>query len=298
MRFNELNLMRMSLALSVVYACVSLPIAVLCDSMTVLLDALYCVADVIISLFAIYTVRRLGEPPNERYHFGYAKYEPVQTTLNGVLITALCVAAIIGSIQDIVHHDPVARLSLAIWYAGIGMFVCTGFGAFMRIMGKRLNSDILAANGVLWIIDGLLDLCVFVAFVAIASLKGVVDERFLNYVDPVMCIALSCVLMRKPLLILRDGFLDIVDASPGEDMRLRIDELLSGYLARHRIGATRHIRIRKAGRKLYVVIGLAAAGHRPLREITAIRREIEQGIAASLSGAEVSVAFEEQTRRS
>lgn len=298
MRFNELNLMRMSLALSVVYACVSLPIAVLCDSMTVLLDALYCVADVIISLFAIYTVRRLGEPPNERYHFGYAKYEPVQTTLNGVLITALCVAAIIGSIQDIVHHDPVARLSLAIVYAVCGTFICTGFGLFMRVAGRRLGSSILAANGELWIIDGLLDLCVSVAFTAVALLKGTAADPYLNYVDPVLCIILSLILVRKPLSILRNSFMDIVDASPGVETRQRIDELLADYLARHHVRATKHVRIRKAGRKLFVHIDLLAGGHRPLREITAIRREIEQGIAASLSGAEVSVAFEEQTRRS
>ena len=51
--------------------------------------------------------RKLHEPANERYQFGYAKYEPLMTTVEGVLLAGACVGAIVYAVRDLIHPDPV-----------------------------------------------------------------------------------------------------------------------------------------------------------------------------------------------
>ena len=47
--------------------------------------------------------RKLHEPANERYQFGYAKYEPLMTTVEGVLLAGACVGAIVYAVRDLIH---------------------------------------------------------------------------------------------------------------------------------------------------------------------------------------------------
>ena len=86
----EVSILRISTVLTVAYAIVGVAIAVICDSMTLMVDALYSVVDVIVSVMAIFIVRKIHQPPNEIYQYGYAKYEPFMTAVDGLLIMAIC----------------------------------------------------------------------------------------------------------------------------------------------------------------------------------------------------------------
>ena len=79
---RELFVLRFSVVLTMICGFTAVTIAVLCDSMTLMLDGLYGIADIAIALFAITVVRKIHLPPNEKYNFGYAKYEPLMTAVD------------------------------------------------------------------------------------------------------------------------------------------------------------------------------------------------------------------------
>ena len=93
----EVFVLRTASILTVLYAIVGIAIATICDSMTLIVDALYSVVDVVVSLLAIFIVRRIHEPPNENYQYGYAKYEPFMIAVEGLLIMAICAGSIVTS---------------------------------------------------------------------------------------------------------------------------------------------------------------------------------------------------------
>jgi len=82
------------------------------------LEAISGLVDVAVSLLAIFVVRKIQEPANSRYHFGYAKYEPLMIGMEGTLVAAVCLAAIAYFIRDLMHPDPEDEPHLVIIYAG------------------------------------------------------------------------------------------------------------------------------------------------------------------------------------
>ena len=288
---HELFVLKVSTVLTIIYAVVGVTIAVLCDSMTLMLDGLYGAADVVISFLAIAVVRKVHLPPNDKYHFGYAKYEPFMTAVDGILITTICVATIVASIQDIMHPEPMARVHLAVIYSFVSVFICVGFGTYMKQAGKRCRSTILPADAQLWIIEGVLSLGVFVAFGLSEHISRTYWKGYADYVDPVLCIILAAFLLRKPISIIRDSFYDLVDASPYGEFKEEIKRIVSACVAEHRLKGIKSVKIRKAGRQFFVNIHFLADKALLLDHTEPVKRWVIERIIKAYPEVDVTVLF-------
>ena len=91
---DEVRILRFSAILTILFAVGAGVIALVSDSETMTLEAMSGLVDVAVSLLAIFVVRKIQEPANSRYHFGYAKYEPLMIGLEGTLVAAVCLTAI------------------------------------------------------------------------------------------------------------------------------------------------------------------------------------------------------------
>jgi predicted Co/Zn/Cd cation transporter (cation efflux family) len=80
---EEIRALNFSLALTVLFACGAVVIALLSDSETMTLEAITSGIHIVVAFLAIFVARKLQEPANQRYQFGYAKYEPLMTTVEG-----------------------------------------------------------------------------------------------------------------------------------------------------------------------------------------------------------------------
>jgi cation diffusion facilitator family transporter len=195
---KELFVLRISTILTVIYAVIGIFIAILSDSLTLFVDALHSVVDVVVSVLAIFVVRKIQEPPNPHYNYGYAKYEPFMTAVDGLLIMAICAGSIVGSVQDIVHPEPVKHVEAIIIYSFISIFICIGFGLYMKSIGDRISSELLKADSQLWIIEGIVSAGVCLAFAVSDVISYSVWSGYANYVDPIMSIILCLGLLYEP----------------------------------------------------------------------------------------------------
>ena len=91
---SEIDALRVSSVLTVAFAVGAVIIALFSDSETMTLEAMSGVVDVVISVLCIFVIRKVHQPADRHYHFGYAKYEPLMTTVEGVLVTAVCASAV------------------------------------------------------------------------------------------------------------------------------------------------------------------------------------------------------------
>src|SRR5215475_3328168 len=163
-RSQELLSLRLSLYLVILFTAAAILIAIYSDSETMTLEAMSAIVDILVSVLAIFVARKVGEPANQRYQFGYAKYEPLMTTVEAILVTGVCTGAILSSARDIMHPDPVENPYLVAIYSAASFFICVIFGLWMRSVGKRAGSPLVLANADLWIVDGWLALGVCGAF--------------------------------------------------------------------------------------------------------------------------------------
>ena len=291
---RELFVLKISTVLTIIYGVVGITIAIMCDSMTLMLDGLYSVADIVVSLLAIVVVRKVHLPPNEKYHFGYAKYEPLMTAVDGTLIVTICVATIFSSIQDIVHHEPMDNIRLAVIYSFVSFFICVGFGIYMRQMGKRCRSTILQADAQLWIIEGVISLGVFVAFGLSEHISKTYWRGYADYVDPAICIMLAIFLLAKPINIIRDSFFDLVDASPYAKLKDEIVQVIHACVEAHRLKGIKSVKVRKAGRRLFVTVHFFADKSLRLDYTEVVKRYVIEEVIKAYSDADVTVLFSGQ----
>ncbi|MCX5715552.1 MAG: cation diffusion facilitator family transporter [Candidatus Omnitrophica bacterium] len=291
-RNKEIRILSLSLWLTIGFALVGVLIAIMCDSQTLMLDGLYGVADVIVSLLAIFVTKKINEPPNERYHFGYAKFEPLMTGVDGTLIMTICAGSIIASIQDIIHADPIKNVPVALWYSFVSIFICLGFGLYMQVNGRKLKSKILSVDSKLWIIEGFLSAVVFIAFgVSYAFPKTMLGKINTSYTDPVLCILISLFLLREPLLILRDSFLDLVDASPGKKLDAKIKDFAEASAKKYNLLGVDKMKIRQAGRKIFAYILFKADQNVNIRELNVIRDNMIRDMVSVDDRIELIVLF-------
>jgi cation diffusion facilitator family transporter len=288
---KELFVLRISTILTVIYAVIGIFIAILSDSLTLFVDALHSVVDVVVSVLAIFVVRKIQEPPNPHYNYGYAKYEPFMTAVDGLLIMAICAGSIVGSVQDIVHPEPVKHVEAIIIYSFISIFICIGFGLYMKSIGDRISSELLKADSQLWIIEGIVSAGVCLAFAVSDVISYSVWSGYANYVDPIMSIILCLGLLYEPLKIVWGSFQDLVDARPDDEANERIEAVVHRMAEKYYLLGVAWIKTRKAGRKRFLTVCYKIEPTRNIKEMEEIRNDMENEVRQTAPEMDVDVHF-------
>ncbi|MFA5146969.1 MAG: cation diffusion facilitator family transporter [Candidatus Omnitrophota bacterium] len=288
---REISVLSVSLWLTVGFTFLSVAVALLSDSQTLMLDGVYGVVDVILYIFAIFVAKKIYEPPNEKYHFGYAKFEPFMTAVEGVLIVSICIASIMSSLQDIAHPDPINNSRAVILYALVSFFICVGFGKYMRMVAKRWHSQILMVDSEFWVQSGIISGIIFLAFGVTHFLSKTTLAVYEDYVDPVLCILFSLFLLTKPLSIIRESFFDLVDANPGKEMTATIRDFINESNKRYDLGGVKWVKIRKAGRKAFAIVSFKADDNKSVKELDLIRLNICNDASRVNQALEIIILF-------
>jgi cation diffusion facilitator family transporter len=283
--------LRLSLVLTVLFGIAAVAIALLSDSQTMTLEAMTAGIDIVVCVLAIFVARKVHEPANQRYQFGYAKYEPLMTTVEGVLLAGACVGAIVYSIQDIIHPDPVEDAYTIVIYQAASFLLSVLFGWWMKRVGVRIKSPLVRAEAELWVVDGWLALGVTAAFVASIALGKIGTEQASAYVDPVVCIVLSVIFLRKPYDILRESISDLVDANPYADTVNAVEDSARALAERFHLKGIEWVRVRKAGRRIFVMVSFFEDPGESLEAMDTARKAITQEMASLHPDVEVAVLF-------
>jgi cation diffusion facilitator family transporter len=289
---KELLLLKVATGLSVVYAIVAVIIAIISDSMTLFLDGAYSVIDMFVSFAAILVVRKLHEPPNEKYHFGYAKLEPLMTAADGLLLLFLCLMSIILAVQDLVHPDPVEHVGVILVFTATSVFLCLGIGLYMRHAGKKWRSEILVTDSKLWLMEGMVSLGVFMAFtIGWIMRRSPGWEEYTSYVDPLTCIVIALFFIVSPFKILKNSMGDLTDACPPKEITDRVSGLAKFCCEKHGLAAVEWLRLRKSGRRLYLDVSFATQQNHDIKTIDEIRHEIKTYMGAEVPELDVLLEF-------
>jgi cation diffusion facilitator family transporter len=290
-RSQELLALRLSLALVILFAAGAILIAIYSDSETMTLEAMSAIVDIVVACLAIFVARKIGEPANHRYQFGYAKYEPLMTTVEGILVTGVCTGAILYSARDILHPDPVEDAHWVVIYSAVSFFVCVIFGFWMRSVGKRAGSPLVQADAALWIIDGWLALGVCAAFAVGIVLGRIGKVAASAYIDPAVCIVLSLFFLKKPYDILRESVGDLVDANPYAEAVNAVEESAAAVAEHFHLKGVEWVRVRKAGRRVFVMVSFFEEPTESLQDMDKVREAVTDEIVRLNPDVDIVVAF-------
>jgi cation diffusion facilitator family transporter len=288
---QEIQALRLSLLLVILFAVGAILVAMYSDSETMSLEAMSAVVDIVVSGLAVFVARKVRAPANHRYQFGYAKYEPLMTTVEGVLMAGVCTGAILYAARDIMNPDPVHDAWFVVAYSAASFVVSVIFGLWMRRVGTREGSPLARAEGELWVAEGWLALGVCAAFVITIALGRIWKLDASAYADPAVCIVLSLIFLKKPFDILRDSISDLVDANPYAETVNTVEASARAVAERFHLKGVEWVRVRKAGRRIFVMVSFFEDPDESLQGMDKVRQAVIDDVVRLNPDVDVVVVF-------
>lgn len=290
---RELRTNQIGIAISVVITLASFLMGVITESVALTLDSSEWGVGVITGLLYQRIIKTLEKSPDEKYHFGYAKYEPLVVAIEGVLLLASSAVSIKFAIQDLVHPEVTGSYLPAVLLTGLTGVVALAMGWYARRVGRQVRSPILAAGGLAWYLDGLLAFGLAAGFgIGMAMAHFGFSSLAVHNVDPVMAICLAAFMVGPPARMIRSNIRELLDANPGAEVEAAVKAFLERFRVEFGLKEVKHLRLRKAGRKIFMNIAFVTDGTKTVREMDRIAHDFTAQARTTFGSVDATVYFD------
>jgi cation diffusion facilitator family transporter len=257
------------------------------DSSAVFSDAVESIVNVAASLFAIYSLFLSHRPADADHPYGHGKVEFISAAVEGGMVLAAALVAIVKAIDGLLHHADIrsGNLALGLSLLTIALLVNGGLGMLLVRIGRRQDSATLVADGRhLWS-DAVTSLAAILAL-------GLVRLTGWRYADPVAAILVAFYIAVLGVDLVRGAIAGLMDRQDASDQ-----DLLTSILDAHvngrepRICSYHKLRHRHNGRYHWVDFHIMVPPEWDVRRghqvASAIEYEIEQAIGIGNATAHV-----------
>ncbi|TGK14785.1 cation transporter [Leptospira fluminis] len=176
-------------------------------SLALLADAGHVVSDSFAFLLSLSAVLLADRKPNRTMNFGYFRVEVITAFLNSILIFGIS-AFILFEAWDRLHTGTVVSPDLMFAFSlGTILFNLLSVGILKRVAGDNIN----LRSAYLHVLSDLL--------ATVAVLLGAVLIRYThwNWIDPVISILLSILIIKSAGSIFKESLLILLEASPNPE---------------------------------------------------------------------------------
>lgn len=292
---EELLASRVSIAGWIIIILISLSAGLITDSITLLLDSSQGLVTLIVAILVQTTIKKLRQPPDEKFQFGYWKYEPLTNALQGIMIMLTCLISIKFAVQDIVHAENIHSYVIPLFAAFLGGTLAVLISIYIGLIARRTKSEVLRTASWGWLADSVFSWGIFVGFLIGLALQKLGHAQLLPYVDPVMAIILALCLMAAPVKIVTLNVAELLDAAPPKKLREEVKQ--AALAAKPEAFEIDRIRLRKAGGHLFVEITCLLGEKLSVPEIGRLIADYEKALTERLPGADISLHYRTRLRK-
>ncbi|MFZ9034993.1 MAG: cation diffusion facilitator family transporter [Francisellaceae bacterium] len=252
----ESKTLTINLCVALAFSLFSLVIVYFVQSLTVLLDTGYSVVSVLIYAVSLYVVKKMNQPANKRYPYGYHRLEPMFVILESGFVLFIAAGVIVMSLINLISKAITPHYGFALLSELTGTFICFIMFFYIRAMASKTGSKILAADAELWKADTILG-----GGVSAGILIGyILDESNFHhlaiYVDPSIAIILGVFITIKPLKLLKEAYRHILDSAPTSELNKSILDITKTAADHHRLKIS-DVKSTQSGRHIFVDIRLS-----------------------------------------
>lgn len=277
---TEIRAFRVSAVGFLVICVLGIVFAALAHSQAILLDGVYALVSVLMTVLAAQVARMVEKPSSERFHFGYAHFEPLLNLIRGLLIFAVSAYALASTVVVLVHGGREIYAEVAIWYTAISAVWSMAISWYQRRLARKLGSPALAVDARTWLVDGVMYVGETAAFVVYLLLLPTSLAPLLRYADPIFVLLVVGFLMKVPVTIIRQGVREVLHRAPPPDVQQDVRQRMAGALAGVPVRTTR-ARMVEVGRFFFILVHVVVGeefGARPVPELDRLRRQVEQSL--------------------
>src|SRR4051812_37534513 len=152
----EIRAFRVSAAGFLMISILGVVFAILAKSQAIMLDGVYALVSVVMTVLAAQVARLVEKPSSQRFHFGYAHFEPLLNLVRGLLIFAVCAYALIATLEVLLRGGREIHAEVALCYTALSAVWSVGVFWYQRRLARQIGSPALAVDARAWLVDGVL----------------------------------------------------------------------------------------------------------------------------------------------
>ena len=219
-------------------------IGIFSGSIAVLASAIDSFLDLTVSLFNYFALHNAEKDPDDSFHFGRSKIEPLAAVIEGVVISLSALFILYEALVKIAHPREMSHMSESIAVM-IASFIITAFLViFLNYVAKKTNNMVIKADSLHYKTDLFSNGAVLMAL-ALISMTG---EQL---IDPILGVGIAFYMIYSAIPIIKEGVLMLLDAALPEEEIESIKEIIASESA---ITDYHYLQTREAGSHIYISV--------------------------------------------
>ncbi len=233
-----------STSVAAVLVIMKMSVGILSGSIAVLASAIDSFLDLTVSLFNYFALHNTEKDPDDKFHFGRSKIEPLAAVIEGAVISISALFVLYEALLKMTHNRPTEHLLESVWVM-VASFVITSFlVAFLKYVSKKTKNMVIRADALHYQTDLFSNGAVLLAL----GLISVTGEQL---IDPVLGIILALYMIYSAIPIIKEGILMLLDAAiPAED----IEQIIVIIEKESAITTYHDLKTREAGSHIFISV--------------------------------------------
>jgi len=219
-------------------------VGLLSGSIAVLASAIDSMLDLLVSLFNYFALHTAEKDPDDQFHYGRSKIEPLAAVMEGVVISFSALFILYEALSKIIHPREMGHINASIGVMIASFIITAALVYFLNSVAKKTNNMVIKADALHYKTDLFSNGAVLMALVLISYTAE-------QLIDPILGIVIALYMIYSAIPIIKEGILMLLDAalSPAD-----IDKITSILDAEKAITTYHYLQTRESGSHIFVSV--------------------------------------------
>ncbi|WP_196605774.1 cation diffusion facilitator family transporter [Pectinatus haikarae] len=193
-------------------------------AMSLISEAMHSGVDLIAAMIAFWAVRKAMIPPDQKYDYGYGKYENLSSAIEAVLIVLAAVMIIYETFDKFRSNPQIQDIEYGIAIMFVSIIINLLVSRRLISVARKTDSQALEADGLHLQSD---------VWTSVGVLIGLCGIHILGWywLDPVVAIAVAMIIFRAGYKMIVKSTRDLTDASLSAEYEKKISNIFMKYEA-------------------------------------------------------------------
>lgn len=219
-------------------------IGILSGSIAVLASAIDSLLDLTVSLFNYFALHNSEKNPDELFHFGRSKIEPLAAVIEGVVISISALLILYEALRKILHPQKIQHLNESIYVMIISLIITTFLVIFLSYVAEKTKNMVIRADSLHYKTDIFSNGTILFAL----ALVHYTGEQT---IDPILGIVIAFYMIYSAYPIIKDGILMLLDAALSQKEITSIENILKSEKV---IQTYHYLQTREAGSNVFISV--------------------------------------------
>jgi len=219
-------------------------VGILSGSIAVLASAIDSFLDLTVSLFNYFALHNAEKDPDDKFHHGRSKIEPLAAVIEGTVISLSALFILYEALIKIAHPRDMHHMTESIAVMIASFIITAMLVMFLNSVARKTQNMVIKADALHYKTDLFSNGAILMALVLISYTAE-------QLIDPILGIAIAIYMIYSAIPIIKEGVLMLLDAALPEDEIQNIKTILDSEPV---ITAYHDLKTRESGSHVFISV--------------------------------------------